>query len=200
MGRQSARWAGAEGRGAGAVCTGPAELTGADLKDCISNNSLSSNASLPSVQSCRRLRERRVASWAVSFERLLQDPVGVRYFSVSREEPGPAEQSVLCRDDQAGSAGCPRDSGTVRALSRLVARASPPWTATLSRAQRRVGWILPLVLSPGRVPGPPVLHRGLCSLPHWSFLGALRSQVPAFSSSKKCSAFGETAGSGSAVP
>ncbi|XP_045247987.2 regulator of G-protein signaling 12 isoform X4 [Macaca fascicularis] len=57
------------------------ELTGADLKDCISNNSLSSNASLPSVQSCRRLRERRVASWAVSFERLLQDPVGVRYFS-----------------------------------------------------------------------------------------------------------------------
>nr|2EBZ_A Chain A, Regulator of G-protein signaling 12 [Homo sapiens] len=26
-------------------------------------------------------RERRVASWAVSFERLLQDPVGVRYFS-----------------------------------------------------------------------------------------------------------------------
>ncbi|XP_069449385.1 regulator of G-protein signaling 12 isoform X1 [Ovis canadensis] len=57
------------------------ELTGADLKDCVSNHSLSSNASLPSVQSCRRLRERRVASWAVSFERLLQDPLGVRYFS-----------------------------------------------------------------------------------------------------------------------
>ncbi|XP_072192594.1 regulator of G-protein signaling 12 isoform X6 [Excalfactoria chinensis] len=57
------------------------ELNSADLKDCISENSLSSNASLPSVQSCRRLRERRVASWAVSFERLLQDPVGVKYFS-----------------------------------------------------------------------------------------------------------------------
>ncbi|XP_069871989.1 regulator of G-protein signaling 12-like isoform X2 [Dipodomys merriami] len=57
------------------------ELTGADLKDCVSNHSLSSNASLPSVHSCRRLCERRVASWAVSFERLLQDPVGVRYFS-----------------------------------------------------------------------------------------------------------------------
>ncbi|XP_074848505.1 regulator of G-protein signaling 12 isoform X2 [Carettochelys insculpta] len=57
------------------------ELNSSDLKDCISDNSLSSNASLPSVQSCRRLRERRVASWAVSFERLLQDPVGVRYFS-----------------------------------------------------------------------------------------------------------------------
>ncbi|KAJ7403341.1 Regulator of G-protein signaling 12 [Pitangus sulphuratus] len=57
------------------------ELNSTDLKDCISENSLSSNASLPSVQSCRRLRERRVASWAVSFERLLQDPVGVKYFS-----------------------------------------------------------------------------------------------------------------------
>uniref|UniRef100_A0A670JPP7 Regulator of G protein signaling 12 n=1 Tax=Podarcis muralis TaxID=64176 RepID=A0A670JPP7_PODMU len=57
------------------------ELNNTDLKDCVSDNSLSSNASLPSVQSCRRHRERRVASWAVSFERLLQDPVGVRYFS-----------------------------------------------------------------------------------------------------------------------
>ncbi|XP_031963902.1 regulator of G-protein signaling 12 isoform X5 [Corvus moneduloides] len=57
------------------------ELNSAELKDCISENSLSSNASLPSVQSCRRLRERRVASWAVSFERLLQDSVGVKYFS-----------------------------------------------------------------------------------------------------------------------
>lgn len=74
-----------EGKRCRCVCDDPAELTGADLKDCISNNSLSSNASLPSVQSCRRLRERRVASWAVSFERLLQDPVGVRYFSVSME-------------------------------------------------------------------------------------------------------------------
>ncbi|KGL75837.1 Regulator of G-protein signaling 12, partial [Tinamus guttatus] len=57
------------------------ELNSTDLKDCISENSLSSNASLPSVQSCRRLRERRVASWAVSFERLLQDPIGIKYFS-----------------------------------------------------------------------------------------------------------------------
>ncbi|XP_057221263.1 regulator of G-protein signaling 12 isoform X5 [Malurus melanocephalus] len=57
------------------------ELNSTELKDCVSENSLSSNASLPSVQSCRRLRERRVASWAVSFERLLQDSVGVKYFS-----------------------------------------------------------------------------------------------------------------------
>lgn len=49
----------------------------------MSSHSLSSNASLPSEQSCRRLRARRAASWAVSFERLLQDPLGVRYFSVS---------------------------------------------------------------------------------------------------------------------
>ncbi|KPP79361.1 regulator of G-protein signaling 12-like, partial [Scleropages formosus] len=57
------------------------ELTGVDLKGCGSENSLSSNTSLPSVQSHRRHTERRVASWAVCFERLLQDPVGVRYFS-----------------------------------------------------------------------------------------------------------------------
>uniref|UniRef100_A0A3P8XW82 Regulator of G protein signaling 12b n=1 Tax=Esox lucius TaxID=8010 RepID=A0A3P8XW82_ESOLU len=48
---------------------------------CGSDNSLNSNASLPSVQCHRRHPERRVASWAVCFERLLQDPIGVRYFS-----------------------------------------------------------------------------------------------------------------------
>lgn len=53
-----------------------------ELQGCSSDNSLNSNASLPSVQSHRRHTERRVASWAVCFERLLQDPVGVRYFSV----------------------------------------------------------------------------------------------------------------------
>ncbi|XP_013923189.1 PREDICTED: regulator of G-protein signaling 12, partial [Thamnophis sirtalis] len=59
----------------------PAELNHSNLKDGASDTSLSSNASLPSVQSCQRQRERRVASWAVSFERLLQDPLGIRYFS-----------------------------------------------------------------------------------------------------------------------
>ncbi|XP_061101316.1 regulator of G-protein signaling 12b isoform X1 [Conger conger] len=57
------------------------ELNSADLQGCGSENSLNSNASLPSVQSHRRHTERRVASWAVCFERLLQDPVAVRYFS-----------------------------------------------------------------------------------------------------------------------
>ncbi|XP_076001508.1 regulator of G-protein signaling 12b isoform X2 [Genypterus blacodes] len=57
------------------------ELNSVELQGCSSDNSLNSNASLPSVQSLRRHTERRVASWAVCFERLLQDPVGVRYFS-----------------------------------------------------------------------------------------------------------------------
>lgn len=57
------------------------ELNSAELQGC-SSDSLNSNASLPSVQSHRRHTERRVASWAVCFERLLQDPVGIRYFSV----------------------------------------------------------------------------------------------------------------------
>uniref|UniRef100_A0A4W3JQQ7 Regulator of G protein signaling 12 n=1 Tax=Callorhinchus milii TaxID=7868 RepID=A0A4W3JQQ7_CALMI len=57
------------------------DLNGADLNNCNSDNSLNSNASLPSVQSCKKHTERRVASWAVSFERLLQDSVGIRFFS-----------------------------------------------------------------------------------------------------------------------
>ncbi|XP_053366291.1 regulator of G-protein signaling 12 isoform X2 [Clarias gariepinus] len=44
-------------------------------------NSLESNSSLPSVTNHHTLSDRRVAAWAVSFERLLQDPIGVRYFS-----------------------------------------------------------------------------------------------------------------------
>uniref|UniRef100_A0A3P8W5T3 Regulator of G protein signaling 12b n=1 Tax=Cynoglossus semilaevis TaxID=244447 RepID=A0A3P8W5T3_CYNSE len=57
------------------------ELNSVELQGCSSDNSLNSNASLPSVQSHRRHTERRVASWAVCFERLLQDPLGIRYFS-----------------------------------------------------------------------------------------------------------------------
>ncbi|KAG7486405.1 regulator of G-protein signaling 12 isoform X1 [Solea senegalensis] len=57
------------------------ELNRVELQGCSRDNNLNSNAILPSVQSHRRHTERRVASWAVCFERLLQDPVGVRYFS-----------------------------------------------------------------------------------------------------------------------
>ncbi|CAB1351756.1 unnamed protein product, partial [Coregonus sp. 'balchen'] len=51
------------------------------LQGCCSQSSLNSNGSLPGAGSHRRLSERRVASWAACFERLLQDPIGVRYFS-----------------------------------------------------------------------------------------------------------------------
>ncbi|NP_001085707.1 regulator of G-protein signaling 14 L homeolog [Xenopus laevis] len=43
-----------------------------------SNHSLNS---LPSSQICGLASEKSVASWAVSFERLLQDPLGVEYFT-----------------------------------------------------------------------------------------------------------------------
>ncbi|KAK7176899.1 hypothetical protein R3I93_000978 [Phoxinus phoxinus] len=57
------------------------ERSGVKRHDCGSVSSLESNGSLPSVNNHCRFSERRVASWAISFERLLQDPVGVRYFS-----------------------------------------------------------------------------------------------------------------------
>ncbi|KAL0970365.1 hypothetical protein UPYG_G00241010 [Umbra pygmaea] len=54
---------------------------GVHLQGCCSQSSLNSNGSLPGAGSHRRLSDRRVASWAACFERLLQDPIGVRYFS-----------------------------------------------------------------------------------------------------------------------
>jgi len=42
-----------------------------------------SNSSLPTVPSEGTRGVGQVASWAVSFERLLEDPMGVRYFTVS---------------------------------------------------------------------------------------------------------------------
>uniref|UniRef100_A0AAZ1XX02 Regulator of G protein signaling 12a n=1 Tax=Oreochromis aureus TaxID=47969 RepID=A0AAZ1XX02_OREAU len=51
------------------------------LKCCCSQSSLNSNGSLPGAGSNRGAPEQRVASWSSCFERLLQDPVGVRYFS-----------------------------------------------------------------------------------------------------------------------
>ncbi|XP_055756540.1 regulator of G-protein signaling 12-like [Salvelinus fontinalis] len=54
---------------------------GVQLQGCCSQSSLNSNSSLPGAGSHKRLSERRVASWAACFERLLQDPIGVCYFS-----------------------------------------------------------------------------------------------------------------------
>ncbi|XP_056156477.1 LOW QUALITY PROTEIN: regulator of G-protein signaling 12 [Lampris incognitus] len=56
-------------------------VVGVQLQGCCSQSSLNSNGSLPGAGSHRRLSDRRVASWAACFERLLQDAVGVRYFS-----------------------------------------------------------------------------------------------------------------------
>ncbi|XP_029310717.1 regulator of G-protein signaling 12 isoform X2 [Cottoperca gobio] len=55
--------------------------SGIQLPGCCSQTSLNSNGSLPGAGSLRGVPEQRVASWAACFERLLQDPVGVRYFS-----------------------------------------------------------------------------------------------------------------------
>ncbi|XP_068443446.1 regulator of G-protein signaling 12-like isoform X2 [Clinocottus analis] len=57
------------------------DYSGVQLQGCCSQSSLNSNGSLPGAGSLRGVPERRVASWAACFERLLQDPVGVRYFS-----------------------------------------------------------------------------------------------------------------------
>lgn len=58
-----------------------ADYSGVQLQGCCSQSSLNSNGSLPGAGSHRGLPEQRVASWSGCFERLLQDPVGVRYFS-----------------------------------------------------------------------------------------------------------------------
>lgn len=76
------------------------ELNSVELQGCSSDNSLNSNASLPSVQSHRRHTERRVASWAVCFERLLQDPVGVRYFSVLQQHMTGVGQHIHRTDNR----------------------------------------------------------------------------------------------------
>ncbi|XP_074480838.1 regulator of G-protein signaling 12 [Sebastes fasciatus] len=57
------------------------DYSGLQLQGCCSQSSLNSNGSLPGGGSLRGVPEQRVASWAACFERLLQDPVGVRYFS-----------------------------------------------------------------------------------------------------------------------
>ncbi|XP_078087774.1 regulator of G-protein signaling 14-like isoform X2 [Mustelus asterias] len=64
-----------------AVAISDGELNITEVDGCGSDQSLNSNASLPNVQSSVCYAERSVASWAVSFERLLQNPVGVKYFT-----------------------------------------------------------------------------------------------------------------------
>ncbi|KAG8439326.1 hypothetical protein GDO86_005521 [Hymenochirus boettgeri] len=54
------------------------ELNHSDIHGRGSNHSLNS---LPSAQITGHASEKSVASWAVSFERLLQDPLGIEYFT-----------------------------------------------------------------------------------------------------------------------
>lgn len=55
------------------------------LQGCCSQSSLNSNGSLPGGGGHRGGPEQRVTSWSTCFERLLQDPVGVRYFTVGKK-------------------------------------------------------------------------------------------------------------------
>uniref|UniRef100_A0A3B3DBD9 Regulator of G-protein signaling 12-like n=1 Tax=Oryzias melastigma TaxID=30732 RepID=A0A3B3DBD9_ORYME len=57
------------------------DYSGIQLQGCCSQTSLNSNGSLPGAGGLRGGSEQRVESWSAGFERLLQDPVGVRYFS-----------------------------------------------------------------------------------------------------------------------
>uniref|UniRef100_A0A3P9M4A4 Regulator of G-protein signaling 12 n=1 Tax=Oryzias latipes TaxID=8090 RepID=A0A3P9M4A4_ORYLA len=56
------------------------DYSGIQLQGCCSQTSLNSNGSLPGAGG-QGSSEHRVESWSTCFERLLQDPVGVRYFS-----------------------------------------------------------------------------------------------------------------------
>nr|DBA30896.1 TPA: hypothetical protein GDO54_006824 [Pyxicephalus adspersus] len=71
------------------------ELHNADLDGRGSDHSLNS---LPSVQTAGFASDRSVASWAVSFERLLQDPVGIEYFTEFLNKEYSAENIHFWKD------------------------------------------------------------------------------------------------------
>uniref|UniRef100_A0A4W3K9H1 Regulator of G-protein signaling 14 n=1 Tax=Callorhinchus milii TaxID=7868 RepID=A0A4W3K9H1_CALMI len=72
-----------------------AELNITEVDGHVSEQVLNINASLPSVQSNECYTERAVASWAVSFERLLQDPIGVKYFTAFLKKEFSAENILF---------------------------------------------------------------------------------------------------------
>ncbi|KAG9329279.1 hypothetical protein JZ751_006286 [Albula glossodonta] len=66
--------------GHGALAVSDGELNMMDAEGRGSSHSLDSNSQQPDPQHSRGIVG-KVASWAVSFERLLEDPTGVRYFT-----------------------------------------------------------------------------------------------------------------------
>ncbi|KAJ8405488.1 hypothetical protein AAFF_G00319610, partial [Aldrovandia affinis] len=70
------------------------ELNVAETERRGSSHSLNSNSSLPSMQSGHS-RVGTVASWAVSFERLLEDPTGVLYFTAFLKSEVSAENILF---------------------------------------------------------------------------------------------------------
>ncbi|KAJ8254654.1 hypothetical protein GJAV_G00195540 [Gymnothorax javanicus] len=70
------------------------ELNVAESDGRGSSHSLNSNCSLPSMQ-CGNSRVGKVASWAVSFERLLEDPTGVLYFKAFLKSEVSAENILF---------------------------------------------------------------------------------------------------------
>ncbi|XP_028839505.1 regulator of G-protein signaling 14 isoform X3 [Denticeps clupeoides] len=71
------------------------ELNAMEPDDRSSSHCSSSNTSLPSVPSDRASGVGQVASWAVSFERLLEDPMGVRYFTAFLKSEVSAENILF---------------------------------------------------------------------------------------------------------
>ncbi|XP_035267321.1 regulator of G-protein signaling 14-like isoform X2 [Anguilla anguilla] len=70
------------------------ELNVAEAEHRGSSHSLNSNSSLPSMQ-CGHSPVGTVASWAVSFERLLEDPTGVLYFTAFLKSEVSAENILF---------------------------------------------------------------------------------------------------------
>ncbi|XP_042195943.1 regulator of G-protein signaling 14 isoform X1 [Callorhinchus milii] len=78
-----------------AMAVSDGELNITEVDGHVSEQVLNINASLPSVQSNECYTERAVASWAVSFERLLQDPIGVKYFTAFLKKEFSAENILF---------------------------------------------------------------------------------------------------------
>ncbi|XP_051956272.1 regulator of G-protein signaling 14-like isoform X1 [Xyrauchen texanus] len=71
------------------------ELNVLEIDECAATQHSSSNSSLPTVPSDGARGVGQVASWAVSFERLLEDPTGVHYFTAFLKSEVSAENILF---------------------------------------------------------------------------------------------------------